>query len=98
MFYLPTNTYVSIQLLFRNNSPIPLSKSLRKRYDDVICDLKYTDFQKSFSTPFVAEGLEPVNVGCLNTRFGCYIGIPTIYDLNSIDDTTESVKSELQVL
>jgi len=82
---------------FRNGSPIPMSESLRKRYDDVICDLKHTDFQKAFSTPFVAEGFEPVNVGCLNTRNGCFIGIPTIYDLNSIEDTTTTTGSvELQ--
>lgn len=36
--------------------------------------------------PFVAEGLKPINVGCLNTRTGCHIGIPMIYELNSIDD------------
>lgn len=84
------------KIIFRNGSPIPLSESLRKTYDDVICDLKHTDFQKAFSTPFVAEGFEPVNVGCLNTRYGCFIGIPTIYDLTSIEEsTTESV--ELQV-
>lgn len=74
-----------------------MSKSLRKQYDDVIHDLKYTDFQKAFSTPFVAEGINSVNVGCLNTRSGCYIGIPSTYDFNSIDDTTEFAKYELQV-
>lgn len=63
-----------------------LSDHLQKQYDNVVRDLRFTEFQKAFSTPFVAEGFIPVNVGCLNTRSGCYIGIPTIYNLNSRDD------------
>lgn len=61
---------------------------LQKQYDDAIHDLKLTDFQKSFSTPFVAKGLNPVNVGSLNTRNGCFIGIPSIYDLDSNYNTS----------
>lgn len=76
-----------------------MSESLRKRYSDVIHDMKHTDFQKAFSVPFTAEGLKPVNVGCLNTRSGCYIGIPSIYDFNSIDDISSlsNENEELQV-
>lgn len=86
-----------LNVFFRNNRPVSLNKSLQKQFDDVIHDLKLTDFQKPFSTPFVAEGVNTVNVGCLNTRSGCYIGIPSIYNFNTIDDTTEFVNSELQV-
>jgi len=95
LFYLLTNTYISIKFIFRNGSPVPVSKSLQKRYDDVIYDLKYTDFQKSFASQFVTEDFQPVNKGCLNTRTGCFIGIPIIYDFNSIDEITEYVKSEV---
>ncbi|XP_001947318.2 transmembrane protein 177 [Acyrthosiphon pisum] len=70
----------------KNNQPVPLSESLKKRHDDVIQDFKLTDFKKAFVKPFTAKGINPVNVGCLNTRMGSYIGIPTIYDLNSVDD------------
>jgi len=63
-----------------------LSDHLKKQHDNVVQDLGLTEFQKAFSTPFAADGFIPVNVGCLNTRSGCYIGIPTIYDLNSKDD------------
>jgi len=52
----------------------------------VIHDLKLTDFKKAFVKPFTAKGIYPENVGCLNTRMGSYIGIPSIYDLNSVDD------------
>jgi len=52
----------------------------------VINDLKLTDFKKAFVKPFTAKGINPINVGCLNTRMGSYIGIPSIYDLNSVDD------------
>ncbi|XP_025195431.1 transmembrane protein 177-like [Melanaphis sacchari] len=72
----------------KNNEPVALSESLRKRYDDVIHDLKLTDFNKAFVTPFTAKGINPINVGCLNTRMGSYIGIPSIYNLNSADDVS----------
>lgn len=72
-----------------------LSDYLRKQYDNVVQDLKHTEFQKAFSTPFTAEGLIPVNVGCLNTRTGCYIGIPTIYNLSSKEDF--SVQDDLNL-
>lgn len=76
-----------------------MSESNRKRLDNVIQDLKYTDFQKAFITPFTAEGLGPVNVGCLNTRSGCYIGIPNSYNIKSLDDISDDsdAKLELQV-
>jgi len=82
---------------FRNNEPVALSESLRKRYNDVIFDIKYTDYQKAFSIPFTADGYNPVNVGCLNTRTGCYIGIPRTYDLSSIDDLSLLNDTKLQV-
>lgn len=74
-----------------------MNESLRKRYNDVICDLKHTDFQKSFSIPFTAEGLKPVNIGCLNTRSGCYIGIPSIYDFKSVDDISNQDNENLDL-
>jgi len=52
----------------------------------VIHDLKLRDFKKAFITPFKAQVINPVNVSCLNTRMSSYIGIPNIYDLNSVDD------------
>lgn len=86
-------------IIFRYGKP-SLTKSLHKQYDDVIHDLELTDFQKSFSIPFIAKGFNPINVGCLNTRNGCYIGIPSIYDLDSNDNTLiNNIKSsELQVI
>lgn len=63
-----------------------LSESLQKQFDNVFHDLKLTDFQKPFARAFTVEGFNTVNIGCLNTRTGCFIGIPTTYDLNSIDD------------
>jgi hypothetical protein len=54
----------------------------------VIHDLKLTDFKKAFIIPFTAKGINSINVGCLNTRMGSYIGIPSIYDLNSADDVS----------
>ncbi|KAF0771530.1 transmembrane protein 177 isoform X1 [Aphis craccivora] len=72
----------------KNNKPVALSESLRKQYDNVIHDLKLTEFKKAFVTPFTAKGIDPINVGCLNTRMGSYIGIPSIYDLNSTDDVS----------
>lgn len=48
--------------------------------------------------PFTAEGLKPVNIGCLNTRSGCRIGIPMIYEFNSIDDVSvQYVDDSVQV-
>lgn len=80
---------------FRNNKPVILSESLRKLHDNVTRDIKLTDFQKVFSTPFVAEGLDPMNVGCLNYRTGCYIGIPSYYD--SKDDISSSNDEHLDL-
>lgn len=84
-------------MFFRDGNPVELRKTIRKRFDDVVNDLKYTDFQKAFATPFVAKDLNTVNVGCLNTRTGCYIGIPNFYDLETVDDTSimNDVKLEL---
>lgn len=84
-------------MFFRSGQPIALSELLRKRFSDVICDLKHSDFQKAFSTPFTAEGLKPVNVGCLNTRSGCYIGIPRIYDFKSVDDVSNQDDKNLNL-
>lgn len=70
---------------------------MRKRHDDVIQDLKLTDFKKAFIVPFTAKGIYPVNVGCLNTRMGSYIGIPRIYDLNSVDDISIQNASDLNI-
>jgi len=84
-------------IIFRNNQPVVLSESLRKRYDNVIEDLKLTDFKKAFVVPFTAKGICPVNVGCLNTRMGSYIGIPSIYDLNSVDDISIINASDLNI-
>lgn len=88
-----------LKLFYRNGQPVSLSESLRKRYDAVIKDLKHTEFQKAFSTPFIVDSLSPENIGCLNTRTGCYIGIPSSYDYNTIDDISVSnmENSELQV-
>jgi len=63
----------------------------------VIQDLKLTDFKKAFVVPFTAKGIYPVNVGCLNTRMGSYIGIPRIYDLNSVDDISILNASDLNI-
>lgn len=57
-------------------------------------DLKFTDFQKAFASPFPARGLNPINIGCLNSRAGCHIGIPATYNLNSIDDI-ENIESQV---
>lgn len=86
-----------MEIFFRSGQPIALSESLRKRYNDVICDLKHSDFQKAFSTPFTAEGLKSVNVGCLNTRSGCYIGIPRIFDFKSVDDISNQDNEDLDL-
>lgn len=75
-----------LKLIFRNKEPVVLSESLRNQHDDVIRDLKFTEFKKAFITPFTAKGINPVNVGSLNTRMGCYIGIPSIYELKSVND------------
>ncbi|VVC24644.1 Hypothetical protein CINCED_3A021312 [Cinara cedri] len=84
---LLTNVYVKyFKEEYKNGHPVPLSESLRKRYDSVVQDLKYTEFQKAFSTPFIVESLKPTSIGCLNTRSGSYIGIPNTYELNTIND------------
>ncbi|XP_022183452.1 transmembrane protein 177-like [Myzus persicae] len=81
----------------KNNQPVALSESLRKRHDDVIHDLKLTDFKKAFVIPFTAKSIHPINVGCLNTRMGSYIGIPSIYDLNSVDDISIKNAADLNL-
>lgn len=90
-------SYNSIFTIFRNKKPVVLSESLRKLHDDVTREIKLTDFQKIFSTPFVAKGLDPVNVGCINYRTGCYIGIPSYYDLNDDILSSNAENLELQV-
>ncbi|XP_050436110.1 transmembrane protein 177-like [Adelges cooleyi] len=91
------NHYIkSYKEAFKNGNPIKLSESLKKRYDEVVKDIKLTEFQMAFVAPFVVDSLKPTNIGCINTRSGAYIGIPNYFECNSVDELQSLDSEEIQ--
>ncbi|XP_049542441.1 transmembrane protein 177 [Anopheles darlingi] len=70
---------------YKDGEERKLSEKLQYRYRRAISLLNLNEFEKKFITPFAVYGFDVFNVGSFKSRFGAYVGIPTNYEYDSVD-------------
>ncbi|KAH0546999.1 transmembrane protein 177 isoform X1 [Cotesia glomerata] len=82
------NKYFDIVTMRRLGNPIPLTSNLEKLWNQVLSDIKISDYHRELLRPFMVFGYDSWHAGSLYSRFGALIGIPTnfVYEkVSSID-------------
>ncbi|XP_069702974.1 transmembrane protein 177 [Periplaneta americana] len=80
------NKYKEIVQMYGLGIGIPIPGKVQKRIEDVMNDMKLSVKERKLIRPFTVFGFDMFHAGCLQTRSGAIVGIPSNFGYSKPED------------